>query len=180
MSPKKTPTKKELMERVAKLEKELESAKNLADQYLNQLKYAKADLENLRKQSQKRAMEMVEKANGELLKELLPILDELELIQKKGHDTEAYFEGVGMVYKKLLKILESQKVERIPALGERFDPFRHEALMEVETTSVPEGHVVEEIRPGYMFRGQLLRASLVKVAKNPEVVEIKIEGDECE
>ncbi|MBE0633999.1 nucleotide exchange factor GrpE, partial [Candidatus Bathyarchaeota archaeon] len=66
------------------------------------------------------------------------------------------------------------------AEGQKFDPFKHEAIMEVETLEEPDGYIVEEIMRGYTFKDKVLRASVVKVARAPDVVEIKIEEDQDE
>ena len=85
-----------------------------------------------------------------------------------------------MVERKLMKVLEMEGVQPIEAVGLKFDPFRHEAIMEVETLNFEDGHVAEEIRQGYTYKDKVLRASVVKVAKAPDVVEIKIEDDQDE
>lgn len=179
MTPKK-PTKKELEKRVEELEKELQTTAEQGTKYLNQLKYTKADLENVQKQNQKRLGEVIERANGELLEKLLPLIDELEILSTRDAEKQKLVEGVKMVHNKLLKLAESEGIKQIDSVGEKFDPFKHEAIMEVETLDVPDGCVAEEIRRGYMFKDKVLRASVVKVAKAPDVVEIKIEDNQDE
>jgi molecular chaperone GrpE len=159
---------KELEARIEDMEKKIKENEDKAERYLNQLKYAKADLENIQKQSQRRMTDILEKANGELLQQLLPVLEELEMLYTKDAEKDKLVEGVKMVHKKLLKIMESQGVQPILAQGYKFDPFKHEAIQEVETSEEPEGYVLEEVRRGYMFKDRVLRASVVKVAKNPE------------
>lgn len=180
MTPKKTPGKKELEQRVEELEKELQTTAEQSAKYLNQLKYTKADLENVQKQNQKRLSDVIERANGELLEKLLPFVDELDILSSREAEKQKLVEGVRMVHDKLLKLVELEGVTPIAALGERFDPFKHEAIMEVETLDVPDGCVAEEIRGGYMFKDKVLRASVVKVARAPDVVEIKIEDNQDE
>jgi len=179
MTPKK-PSKKDLEQRVEELEKELQTTAEQSAKYLNQLKYTKADLENTQRQNQKRLTEVIERANGELLEKLLPLIDELEILTSRDAEKEKLVEGVRMVHNKLLRLAEAEGITMIEALGEKFDPFQHEAIMEVETLDVPDGCIAEEIRRGYMFKDKVLRASVVKVAKAPDVVEIKIEDDQDE
>ena len=179
MTPKK-PSKKELEKRVEELEKELQTTAEQGAKYLNQLKYTRADLENTQKQNQKRLTEVIERANGELLEKLLPLIDELEILSTRDAEKQKLVEGVSMVHNKLLKLAESEGIKQIDSAGEKFDPFKHEAIMEVETLDVPDGYVAEEIRRGYMFKDRVLRASVVKVARAPDVVEIKIEDDQDE
>jgi molecular chaperone GrpE len=165
MSPK-SKTKK-LEEKVAKLEASLEDERKRAEKYISQLKYAKADLENLQKQTQKRLDDMLSRANGRLLMQLLPLLDELHLaveISKAGNGE--IVEGVEMVRGKFEKLMATEGVSSIDAIGEPFDPRFHEAVLEVETPDQPNGIVIEELRKGYMFKDRVLRASMVKVARN--------------
>ena len=187
MTPQKKTSKKELQERIEELqkkteelEKELQFTAAQGAKYLNQLKYTKADLENTQKQNQKRLTQVIERANGELLEKLLPIIDELDILSSKNAEKKRLQEGVKMVHDKLLKLAKSEGVAPIEAGGEKFDPFKHEAILEVETLDVPDGCIIEEIRRGYMFKDKVLKASVVKVAKAPDVVEIKIEDDQDE
>jgi molecular chaperone GrpE len=177
MTPMKKPTKKELYKRVEDLEKELQSLSEQSAKYLNQLRYAKADLENIQKQNRKRLNDIIERASGELLEKLLTFIDELEILYTKEASKEKLVEGVKMVHGKLIKLVESEGVIKIDAIGEKFDPFKHEAIMEIESFDIPDGFIAEEIRRGYVFKSKVLRPSVVKVAKTPDVVEIKIEDD---
>jgi len=172
MSPKKETKKEEQaraeqQKKIEELEKSLKEAKEKAQRYLDQLKYAKADLDNIQKQSQRRLSDTLEKANGELLRRLLSLNDELEILATTDADKERLSEGIRMVHKKMAKLLEESGVHPIDALGRPFDPYRHEAVAEVETTEEPDGYIVEEVRRGYMFKERLLRASVVKVARSP-------------
>ena len=180
MTPKKKPSKKELEKRIEELEKELQDASIQSAKYMNQLKYAKADLENVQKQNQKRLVDVMDRANGELLEKLLTYVDELDILYSKDAEKQKLLEGVKMVHGKLVKLLESEGISQIQAVGEKFDPFKHEAIMEVETLDVPDGCIAEEIRRGYIFKDKVLRASVVKVARAPDVVEIKIEDNQDE
>ncbi|MBC8497636.1 nucleotide exchange factor GrpE [Candidatus Bathyarchaeota archaeon] len=152
---------------MAKIEASLEDEAKKSEKYLNQLKYAKADMENLQKQTQKRIEDTISRANGRLLMQLLPILDELEMAIEASKNGEANIvEGVDMVKGKLQKVMTSEGVAPIDALGEPFDPRYHEAVLEVDTEDHPNGAVIEELRRGYMYNSRVLRASMVKVARN--------------
>jgi len=155
--------------RVAELEAALEEERKRAETYLTQLKYAKADLENLGKRTQRNIEDALSRANGRLLMELLPIMDELELaIEAARAGGDGIAEGVEMVRNKLAKVMETEGVAPIQAVGEPFDPRLHEAVLEVETSERLAGTVVEEFRKGYTFKDRVLRASMVKVARSPE------------
>lgn len=169
-------TKKELTAYMEKLEKDLSAERERAESYLRQLKYALADLENLRKASQKQVENAIRSGNERLVGELLVVLDDLELALKAGKeaaDKEALVRGVDMVLRKFEKILGDAGLKPIDALEKPFDPKLHEAVMEVETSGEPEGTVVEEIRKGYIFGGKVIRPSMVKVSVNPKKVEDK-------
>ena len=158
---------KDLKEKLAKLEASLEDEAKRSEKYLNQLKYAKADMENLQKQTQKRIEDTISRANGRLLMQLLPILDELEMAIEASRNGEGNIvEGVDMVKGKLQKVMTSEGVAPIDALGEPFDPRYHEAVLEVDTEDHPDGTVIEELRRGYMYNSRVLRASMVEVARN--------------
>lgn len=171
MSPKKDAKKDDQAKvdkkRIEELEKSLKEAEEKAQRYLDQLKYAKADLDNIQKQSHRRLSETLEKANGELLQQLLPLHDELEMLSTRDAEKEKLAEGIRMIHRKMAKLLESSGVQPIEALGQPFDPFRHEAIVEVETEEEPDGYVLEEVRKGYMFKERVLRATVVKVARSP-------------
>ncbi|MBA7483897.1 nucleotide exchange factor GrpE [archaeon] len=165
MSPK--PKLKDLQKKLAKLEASLEDEAKKSEKYLSQLKYAKADMENLQKQTQKRIEDTISRANGRLLMQLLPILDELEMAIEASKNGETNIvEGVDMVKDKLQKVMTSEGVTPIDALGEPFNPRYHEAVLEVDTEDHPDGTVIEELRKGYTYNSRVLRASMVKVARN--------------
>lgn len=176
MSPKKKAPKPK--ERIAELEKALTESEKKSEKLLSQLKYAKADLENIQKQNQRRISDIIDRANGRLLEQLVPLMDELTLLAaaENGND-EKVSEAIGMVRNKLIKIMETEGVRPIEALGYPFDPFKHEAMMEVETEEEPEGFVLEEIRKGYMYKERVLRASMVKVARTPKKIEEEIDNE---
>lgn len=173
-------TKKELMALIEELENSLAVEQEKAETYLRQLKYARADLENLRKRSERHVKDAIKSANERLIGELLVILDDLELALKVGEKTgnkEALIEGIEMVLRKFEKILKSEGLGPIEALGKPFDPRFHEAVMKVEVPNEPEGTVVEELRKGYTLRGKVIRASMVKVSGNLKKEEKDREGE---
>jgi len=131
-------------------------------------------LENLQKNTQRRIEQIIERANGRLLGELLPITDELDLAIQNVNSTKnpEFYNGLQMVKKKLNRLLELEGVKPIDTEGKSFDPHLHEALLEVETTDYPNGSIVEEIRKGYTYNNRVLRASIVKIAKNLEINEV--------
>lgn len=172
--------KKSWKQRVEELEAALQEAREKAETYLNQLKYARADLENLQKQMQRRIDEAVERGNQRILMRLLPIVEELDLAVEAAQKTEndSVLEGVDMVRRKLEKMLDSEGVSPIEAIGKAFDPHLHEAVLEVESPDHTDGTVIEEVRRGYLYRGKVLRASMVKVTRNPSSTEGQEENED--
>ena len=178
MSPRKSKVKT-LEEKITKLEDSIEDEKKTSEKYLSQLKYARADLENLQKRTQRSIEEAQEKANGRIVMQLLTILDELDLAISAAKNSQGdVIEGVEMVRGKLWKLLDAGGLSSIEALGRPFDPNLHEAVLEVETDEVENGYVAEEIRKGYKFKGWVLRASMVKVAKNLGSNDVKEENED--
>jgi len=111
-----------------------------------------------------------------LLKDLLPIIDNLERAIAHAASVEngkPLVEGVEMVLKGFLDVLSKFGVSQIIAVGQPFDPSKHEAIAQVVSDSHDPNVVIEELHRGYMFRDRLLRATLVSVAKAPETKEKK-------
>jgi molecular chaperone GrpE len=154
-----------------KLAKALSEERKRADDYLNRLKYLQADFENYKRRMSREIPLMSEAGVRRVATELLVVLDELDCALEAGRKSEgneAVVEGVELVKKKLVSILEKEGLERIEAVGQKFDPNKHEAMIQVPTNDHEEGTIVEEIRPGYAFKGQVIRPSLVKVATRKE------------
>jgi len=166
---------------MAELEASLKESREREETCLSQLKYARADLENLQKQTQRRIDEGLARGTERLVMELLPIAEELDLAIEAAKESgeRGILKGVEMVKRKLDRVLEGEGLTPIEALGRPFDPRIHEAVLEAETNDSPSGTVVEEFRRGYLFRGRVLRASMVKVARNPsstEAQEVRKDG----
>lgn len=140
-------------------------------EYQEQIRRAQADFENYRRRTDERLGTFAEEAAGELITALLPVLDNLEraLAAVAEHDdVNALREGVTMIHRQFVEVLERAGIARIPANGEAFDPGRYEAVAYEESADVPPLHVVEELRAGYTLKSKVLRPALVKVAKEPE------------
>jgi len=149
---------------------------NLEETYLNQLKYARADLENLQKHMQSRIDEGVTREKEKMIVQMLPVAEEVDLALEQAKKTgdPALLEGIEMVTKKLWKALSCEGLAPIEAVGKPFDPHVHEAVQKVGTSDFPDGTVVQEVRRGYLLNGKVLRPSLVKVAshRNSEVKKV--------
>ncbi len=141
----------------------------LADQnavLLDSLKRLKADFDNYRKRMLKEQTRILETAEADLVKKLLPVIDNLERALASASEGEAkgLSEGVAMVLDLMLSVLEKEGLEVIDPQGEPFDPEHHEAMMVVETSECPEDTVVGVVQRGYRFNGLLLRPAMVRVS----------------
>ena len=152
--------------RIAELEASLTEKTKLEKKYLNQLKYAQADFENLQKHNQRCINEGVIREKTKLITQLLTISEEVDLLLKEANKAtnSNLLEGMEMVRKKLWKIINYEGLSPIDAIGKPFDPNVHEAVQEIETCDYPEGTIVEEIKKGYLLNGKVFRPCLVKVA----------------
>jgi len=129
-----------------------------------------AELENFKKRTHREKDEAIRFANEYLIKDLLPVIDNLERAvshAQGGGNGKPLVEGVEMVLKGLLDILGKSGVVPISAMGQPFDPGKHEAMAQVESSEYPQNTVVEEHHKGYLLYDRLLRPALVSVAKAP-------------
>lgn len=129
-----------------------------------------ADFDNFRKRSAKERTELLQGAGEELLRDVLPVVDNLERALAAGaaagaNAADAVVKGVELTLRQFQSVLTRHGVERIQAKGRPFDPHQHEAIAQVEQDDVQEDTVVEELEPGYMIRGRILRPVKVRVAK---------------
>ncbi len=129
-----------------------------------------ADFENYKRLAAKNKEELIKYSNEELMKELLSVIDHLELALQHSANSEnslALAEGVDMTLKEIKATLEKFGLESIESLGNPFDPSVHHAIAQVETEDNEENVVVTEFRKGYKLRDRVLRAALVGVSKKP-------------
>jgi molecular chaperone GrpE len=154
-------------EKIKKLEEALTAEQAKFKETLDQIKYLQADFENYRKRMDKELQERTQRSNERLITNLLGVVDDLERAVQTGQTTDnakALLEGVEMVQKKLSATLEQEGLTRIEAVGKPFDPNVHELLAKVPSKDSEEGTIVEEARKGYIFRGKVIRPSVVKIA----------------
>lgn len=154
-----------------KLRAELtETQQQLAEARENHLRTV-ADFDNAKKRLRTEAEQRVILAKGGLVEDLLPVLDNLERALAAGNSEHPLQSGVEMTARLFQDTLTRHGVIRIVAVGEMFDPARHEAIGEMETTEHAAGVIVEELQPGYLMYDRVLRASRVRVAKAPAETE---------
>jgi molecular chaperone GrpE len=126
-----------------------------------------AEFENWKKRSRREQEEASSRGREQLLKELLPALDNLERALKAAPEKDQVAIGVRLVDKQIMAALEKFDVKRFSAIGQPFDPNMHEAIQQVESAEVAPGSVALEFAQGYTQAGRLLRAAMVAVAKAP-------------
>lgn len=133
----------------------------------DKLKRSMAEFENFRKRTEKEKAAMYEVGAKSVIEKILPVVDNFErgmatLSEEEAHSPFA--EGMDKIYKQLLTTLEGMDVKAIEAVGQEFNPDFHNAVMHVEDESVGENIVVEEFQKGYLYRENVVRHSMVKVA----------------
>ena len=134
-----------------------------------------AEMENLRKRSEKDRVETIKYGNLNLARDILTLGDNLsrglEAVSLKENRSESFnklIDGLKIVQKEFITILEKHGVKKIESINRRFDHNYHQAMLEVETDEFNEGYVVQEIQIGFTMHDKLLRPSMVGVSKKPE------------
>lgn len=138
------------------------------DEYYDLLLRTTAEFDNYRKRVERERQSASESAAANLIKELLPLIDDLERALKadtSGEGAEAYRRGVELIHRQLLETLRKRGVKAIDALGEDFDPHYHQAVAYEPEEGRREGEIIEEFSRGYVLGDRLLRPAMVKVAK---------------
>lgn len=169
----------ELLQLRQQLETKDKEAKDNYDRFVRQV----AESENLKKRVAREKEEAIRFANEALVRDLLPVVDNLERAishAQGGGNGKPLVEGVEMVLKGLSDVLAKHGVVQVSAVGQPFDPAKHEAMAQVETADQNPNTVVEEFHKGYLLRDRLLRPALVSVAKAPITKEKKNNGGEVE
>lgn len=167
---------------------EVEDLRRQLEEKQDQLLRALAEADNVRRRAQRDREEYLKYANEPLLRDLIPLLDNFDraleaarqrvAVRAAGRSTTgasgdpadfaaSVVEGVELVRRELLRALERHGITRYSALGEPFDPTRHEAVARVVTADAAPDTVVREQAPGYVLRGRVLRPALVGVAAAP-------------
>ena len=127
----------------------------------------KKDFENFRRRSKKEMEKFSETASSELIQTLLPVLDNFaRAIEGPSQSVKGLLEGVKMTQNHFLNLLKQEGLEPIEAMGVPFDPKVHEAVMVETGSDAPDGQVVEVLQDGFTLKGRLVRAAMVKVARD--------------
>ena len=127
-----------------------------------------AEFENFRRRTDRDRAEFFEYAGMEVVRELLPVLDDFERARKTACSDPTYQKGIDLIYQALVDTLKKLGLDPIEiAVGTEFDPNLHQAMVRQDTNDAPDNTVLEQFQRGYNFKGKLLRPALVKVAVRP-------------
>lgn len=149
-------------------EQQLQAALDEGAKYKDQLLRTLADLDNVRKRSRKEVEDAYKSGQSGLLKEFLPVFDNLERALKSAEtatEVKAVAEGLSLVLRQFGDTLTKSGIRRTPGVGEPFDPQFQEAIQQVETDEHAPGTVIAEVQPGYVQGDRLVRAAMVVVSK---------------
>jgi len=130
----------------------------------NRIMRQQADFDNYRKRMLVEQERWKEEAVAGFIKELLPVIDNMERALQAAREDNPLTKGVEMVLKQMMQVLEKEGVTQIKSVGERFDPFYHEAVQKEEGSDNPPETVLEEYQKGYIYKGKVIRPSMVKVS----------------
>jgi len=142
---------------IKKVKDKLKACQKEKEEYLTQAQRARADLVNYRRRQEQVLDGLIASGQANLIKEILPVLDSLEVGAEKN-------EGIKQIKEQMQGILKKHQIEEIKAIGEKFNPEFHEAVEQVESDK-EQGTIIEQVQKGYLFNKKVLRISKVKVSK---------------
>ena len=126
-----------------------------------------ADFENFRRRTSKEKEELSAVIKQEILKDMLPLLDNFErAMAAETKDAEAFQKGVDMIYTQLQEVMKKNGLEPIETEGQKFDPNFHQAVMRVQNEDLEDDDIAQELQKGYMVEGRVIRPSMVQVVAN--------------
>lgn len=153
---------------IARLEVELAEERARSGDLLDKYQRMAAEFQNSRRRQERQLAEEIERANTQMVKRLLPVVDDFDLafanVPADLAAGVAWVDGFRQIQKKLHAMLEDEGVTRIRTEGE-FDPVLHEAIASAPSEVVPSGHILDTMRAGYEYKGRVLRAALVRIAQ---------------
>lgn len=157
----------ELEARLAALTSERDCLAAEKAELYDRLLRRQADFENYRKRAERDRSDFLQFAGMEIVREILPILDDFERALKADCADSDYAKGIGLIYTRLYEELKKTGLEPMETAGKTFDPNLHQAVERLETGEVEDQTILDEFRRGYTFKGKLLRPAMVKVAVRP-------------
>jgi molecular chaperone GrpE len=152
---------KELTQAVTEIDQKLQDYGAIQDKYL----MLQADFENYKKRAQREKEETIKYAAGDIVKSLLPVLDNFQLGLKAASSNETVAKGFQLIFDQLKNVLKSKGVQEISPINEIFNPQIHDAVAYINHNEIAADHVIETLRAGYQLNGKLLRPANVVVSK---------------
>lgn len=133
---------------------------------------SQAEFDNARRRAERERSEFVQYAGMEMVREILPVVDDFQRALQSGASlnegpAKVYIKGIELIYQRLVDRLTKVGLEPIDTAGKLFDPNLHQAVERVESSDEPDQTILSEFQRGYLFKGRLLRPSMVKVAVRP-------------
>lgn len=144
---------------------QLKEAETRASEYKDGWARSQAEFQNYKKRIERDNEMLYSGMKGDIIKKVLPALDDLERAMQNRPADDAWASGIELITRKLQNILESEGVKRIDAKGAAFDPNFHEAISHEPNDEVESGHVIEVVQNGYMLGERVIRPALVRVAQ---------------
>ena len=163
-------------EQVTALQEHLQKARQEANQNLDAAQRAQAELANFRRRTDEERISLGKFSNSRLISKLLPVMEELDLaVSHAGEESgdspgqeASWLEGVKLIQRKFVNVLESEGVMMIESVGNAFNPLEHEALGTEETSDHPPGYVIQAVRQGYRLHDRIIQPAQVIVARDPQ------------
>ena len=150
---------------LAKLNENLEKKDEEIVELKSHIQRLQADFDNFRKQNDKQRQDLINYANEGLIVKFLDVYEDMERALENSTNEEELREGLELIYSKMKTTLEKEGVEEIPAVGEKFDPFKHEALLTVDSPDHENNEIVDELMKGYTLKDKVIKYSKVRVCK---------------
>jgi molecular chaperone GrpE len=147
------------------LKKQLEESEAKASEFRDSWMRAQAEFQNYKKRLERDNEMMYVSMKGDIIKKILPVLDDLERALQSRPEDNGWSNGIELVTRKLQNMLEVEGVKKIEAQGTQFDPNFHEAISHEQHDDFESGHVIEVVQSGYMLGERVLRPALVRVAQ---------------
>jgi len=150
---------------------ELEELRRQLEERQDRLMRALAETDNARRRAQRDREDYVKYANETVLRDLIPVLDNFDrglAAARAAGESSTVVSGIELIQRELLRALEKHGVTRYSAVGERFDPTRHEAIARVVSSEQAPDTVLYETAAGYLLNGRVLRPAMVAVAAAPD------------
>jgi molecular chaperone GrpE len=150
------------------LRNELEEIRSKSEEYLDGWQRARAEFANYRKRIEREREQVHQAAAGSILRRFLDVVDDMERALKNrpaGEECVSWVNGLELIYRKMLNILEAEGVQRMEAQGEFFDPNMHEAISHEENPDYESGQIIEVVQSGYTLGDRVLRPAMVRVAR---------------